>query len=96
MPSQLLFMNVPYNCSERELKNWIEAHSVETESVRIIRDLVAGVSPSFAYADLKDHTCIPQAVALLDGKKMGTHTITVKPAPVKPAIGGAAHAARAG
>ena len=78
MPSQLLFTNVPYNCSDRELKEWIESRGIETKSIRIIRDLVAGVSPAFAYAELKEDDRHVQAVSLLDGKKMRSQTISVK------------------
>ncbi len=86
MPSQLFFVNIPYNCSDRELKEWIESRGIETESIRIIRDLVAGVSPAFAYADLKDHTRLDEAMSVLNGKKMRNQTITVKQALARPAI----------
>jgi RNA recognition motif-containing protein len=79
MPSQLFFTNIPYNCSDREFKKWIESRGVEVESIRIIRDLVAGVSPAFAYADVKDDTRIEEAVSVLNGKKIRNHVVTVKP-----------------
>jgi len=80
MASQLFFTNLPYNCSDRELKEWIESRGIETRSIRIIHDLVAGVSPAFAYADLKDHTQLLEAASLLDGKKMRNQTVSVKQA----------------
>ena len=86
MPSQLFFVNIPYNCSDRELREWIESRGIETESVRIIRDLVAGVSPAFAYADLKDHTRLDEAMSVLNGKKMRNQTIMVKQSPARRAI----------
>ena len=73
-------MNLPHNCSDRELKDWMESRGIETTSIRIIRDLVAGVSPAFAYADLKDEGRLLEAVSVLDGKKMRNQTITVKQA----------------
>ena len=80
MRSQLLFMNLPHDCSDRELKDWIESRGIETTSIRIIRDLVAGVSPAFAYAGLKDEARLLEAVSVLDGKKMRNQTISVKQA----------------
>ncbi len=77
MPPQLFFVNVPYNCSDREFREWIESRGVETESIRIIRDLVAGVSPAFAYAALKDASRLNEAVTVLNGKKMRNQTIGV-------------------
>ena len=86
MPSLLFFVNIPYNCSDRELREWIESRGIETESIRIIRDLVAGVSPSFAYADLKDHTRLEEAVSILNGKRMRNQAIMVKQAPARPSM----------
>jgi RNA recognition motif-containing protein len=80
MASQLFFTNIPYNCSDRELKDWIESRGVEIRSIRIMRDLVAGVSPAFAYADLKDDARLQEAVSLLDGKKMRNQTVSVQQA----------------
>ena len=80
MASQLFFTIIPYNCSDRELKDWIESRGVEIRSIRIMRDLVAGVSPAFAYADLKDDARLQEAVSLLDGKKMRNQTVSVQQA----------------
>jgi len=80
MASQLFFTNIPYNCSDRELKDWIESRGVEIRSIRIMHDLVAGVSPAFAYADLKDDARLQEAVSLLDGKKMRNQTVSVQQA----------------
>ena len=52
--SKLFFVNIPYNCSDRELQEWVESRGIETRSIRIVRDLVAGVSPAFGYVELKD------------------------------------------
>ena len=85
MSSELFFANIPYNCSDREFKDWIESRGIETRSIRIIRDLVAGVSPAFGYAVLKDHTLVAEAASILNGKKMRNQIVTVKPATARPA-----------
>ena len=87
MPSQLLFANIPYNCSDRELKEWIELRGIPTKSIRIIRDLVAGVSPAFAYADLKDRSRLDEAVSLLNGQKLRNQAIQVKQTSIRRALG---------
>src|SRR5215469_13287915 len=79
--SKLFFINIPYNCSDRELQEWVESRGIATRSIRIVRDLVAGVSPAFGYVELKDDTQIKEAVTTLNGKKMRTQTIVVKEAP---------------
>src|SRR5262249_12261796 len=78
---KLFFINIPYNCSDRELQEWVESRGIQTRSIRIVRDLVAGVSPAFGYVELKDDTQMKEAISVLNGKKMRTHTIMVKEAP---------------
>jgi RNA recognition motif-containing protein len=78
--SKLFFVNIPYNCSDRELQEWVESRGIETRSIRIVRDLVAGVSPAFGYVELKDETRIQEAINILNGKRMRNQTILVKEA----------------
>ena len=78
---KLFFINIPYNCSDRELQEWVESRGIRTRSIRIVRDLVAGVSPAFGYVELKDDTQVKEAITILNGKKMRTQTIVVKEAP---------------
>ena len=79
MASQLFFVNIPHNCSDRELKLWIESRGIETSSIRIVRDLEDGVAPAFAYADLKDYAQLAEAANILNGKRLRNQIITVKP-----------------
>jgi RNA recognition motif-containing protein len=81
MSFHLLLTNVPYNCSEVELYEWIESRGIKTQSIRLVRDLVAGVSPAFGYVELKDESAVSEAVSTLDGKKMRNQTILVKQVP---------------
>jgi RNA recognition motif-containing protein len=77
---KLFFVNVPYNCTERELQEWVESRGFQARSVRLVRDLVSGVSPAFGYVELKDDTRLSEAVGCLNGKKMRNQTILVKEA----------------
>ena len=86
MCPQLFFTNVPYNCSDRELKEWIEARGVDAVAIRIIRDLVSGASPAFAYASLKDERQIDSAVSILNGTRMRNQIITVSQVPSRDAV----------
>jgi RNA recognition motif-containing protein len=78
--SKLFFVNIPYNCSDRELQEWVESRGIQTRSIRIVRDLVAGVSPAFGYVELQDEARLQEAVTILNGKKMRNQTIHVKEA----------------
>src|SRR5579862_3048456 len=81
--SKLFFVNIPYNCSYRELQEWVESRGIETRSIRIVRDLVAGVSPAFGYVELKDDSRIQEAISILNGKRMRNQAILVKEAQVQ-------------
>ena len=78
--STLFMMNVPYNCTESELKDWVEAAGIPVNSVRLIRDLVAGVSPAFAYVDISDKAKIIEAVEKLNGHVIGNRVLIVSQA----------------
>ena len=80
--SKLFFVNIPYNCSDHELQEWVESRGIKTRSIRIVRDLVAGVSPAFGYVELEDDSQIREAIATLNGKRMRNQTILVKEAQV--------------
>jgi RNA recognition motif-containing protein len=81
LPAFSLFLtNLPYNCSERELQEWVESREIATRSIHIVRDLVAGVSPAFGYVELNDDNAIKEAVVTLNGKKMRNQIILVKEA----------------
>jgi hypothetical protein len=80
MPSSLYLVNLPHNCTDNELKDWVESHGFQVASVRIIRDVIAGVSPAFAYAWLHDNSQVEEASAVLGGKKLRTWRIMVSAA----------------
>jgi len=81
--SKLFLVNIPYNCSDRELQEWVESRGIKTRSIRIVRDLVAGVSPAFGYVELHDVSQIQDAITVLNGKRMRNQTILVKEAQVQ-------------
>jgi RNA recognition motif-containing protein len=78
--STLFMMNVPYNCTESDLKDWIETSGIPVKSVRMIRDLVAGVSPAFAYVDISEPGRIAEAVEKLNGHIIGNRVVIVSQA----------------
>jgi len=80
MPSALYLVNLPHNCTDTEVKQWVESSGYKTRAIRIIRDAVAGVSPAFAYAHLEDDSQIEEACYALTGKKMRTSQVLVSPA----------------
>ena len=79
MPT-LFMVNVPHNCSDSELVNWVSSSGIGVKSVRMIRDTVAGVSPSFAYVDIIETVGIVDAVNKLNGQLIRDRVILVSEA----------------
>jgi len=78
--STLFLLNVPHNCNESELTEWVESWGIGVKKVRVIRDLVALVSPSFAYVDIEEKILVADAVRRLDGQTIRERKITVREA----------------
>ena len=78
--STLFMVNVPHNCSDVELTDWVESTGIAVKKVRMIRDLVAGVSPSFAYVEIEEKIPVSDAVQKLNGQHIRERTILVSEA----------------
>jgi RNA recognition motif-containing protein len=76
----LFLSNVPHNCSDEELVVWVESSGVAVKKVRVIRDLVAGVSPSFAYVDIGEKVPVADAIQKLNGHNIRERVIKVSEA----------------
>jgi hypothetical protein len=74
----ILLTNIPHDCNEYQLQNWIEARGVRILGLRLIADLVSGTSTSFARAQLSNHDDAHRAVHVLDGQRLNTRVIRVK------------------
>jgi len=76
----LFMVNVPHNCSDNELTNWVQSSGIEVKKVRLIKDLVAVVSPSFAYVEISEKVPVADAVRKLNGHNIRERVIMVSEA----------------
>ena len=76
----LFLVNIPHNCSDTELTEWVQCSGIAVKKVRLIRDLVAGVSPSFAYVEIEEKVPVSDAVRKLNGQHIRERTIVVSEA----------------
>ena len=76
----LFLVNVPCNCSDAELIEWVESSGIAVKNIRVVRDLVAGVSPSFAYVDISEQIPIADAVQKLNGHCIRERVVKVSEA----------------
>jgi hypothetical protein len=78
--------NVPYNCTDSELNEWVESQGFRVKGVRVIRDLVAGVSPGFAYVDLIEGMDVQDAADKLNGQTLRKCVVMVSEAKRRRAV----------
>jgi hypothetical protein len=90
MPTFLL-ANLPHDCSEREVQQWVEARGFTVDNLRIVRDLVAGVSPAFAYVALNDDSEQASAQTHLDVKNFRSRSVIVRKVTSGPTLFPAQH-----
>jgi RNA recognition motif-containing protein len=83
---KLLFANLPHDCSEREVEHWVESFGFKIGDLRIVRDLVAGVSPAFAYVSFSNERDLAFAQTALDGKMLRTRRLVVRKVNSGPAL----------
>jgi RNA recognition motif-containing protein len=76
MPTTLLLSNVPFDCSDDLLRQWIENQGFPVLNVTLIRDIVSGTSPSFAYIQFSDAD-IDEVEQTLHGQTLKNRTIRV-------------------
>jgi len=76
--TRLFLTNIPCDCEDSELKSWIEAQGFNVDSIRVVRDMTAGVSPSFGYVALCAANGAGEAVQVLDGQTLKGRTLQVR------------------
>ena len=74
----LFLTNIPCDCQDGELRRWIEAQGFNVDSVRVVRDQVAGVSPSFGYVKLRGPIYETDPIKALDGKDLKGRKLQVR------------------
>jgi hypothetical protein len=76
--SNLLLINLPYNASDREIREWIESRGIGTKSLLVVRNLVTGVSAASGHVELTGNIELQEAISILDGKRMRNQTVLAK------------------
>jgi starch phosphorylase len=76
--SRLFLSNIPCDCQEVELRQWVESHGFTVASIRVIQDSVSGVSPAFGYISLRENHKDIDAVQILNGQSLRGRILQVK------------------
>jgi glycogen phosphorylase len=70
--------NIPCDCQEVELRQWVESHGFKVESIRVIQDSVTGASPAFGYIAIREGRLKTDAVQTLNGQKLRGRVLQVQ------------------
>lgn len=76
--TRLFLTNIPYDCHEMDLQSWLESRGFDVDSIRLVRDLVAGVSPSFGYVEVRGRATAVDAIKTLDGQPLNGRKVHVR------------------
>jgi RNA recognition motif-containing protein len=77
---KLFLGNIPHATSDGELQQWVESQGFQVDSVQIIRDRSTGQSRGFGFVMLQEGIKAADAIATLNGKRMGSRVLTVNEA----------------
>ena len=77
--AEIFLTNLPHDCSDRELRDWVESRGIQVRSTRIILDLETGVAPAFGYVEIHNAELVKMGAASLNGRKLRTNTVMAKP-----------------
>ena len=77
---KLFVGNIPHASSDTELQQWVEAQGFPVESAQIIRDRYTGESRGFGFVVLHEQLKMKDAIAALNGQRMGGRVLTVNEA----------------
>jgi cold-inducible RNA-binding protein len=90
MPGKLFVGNLSFNVVEADLDQLCASHSIQTASVKIMRDMELGRSRGFAFIELAPEADMDAAIQALNGKELNGRALTVNEArpPKKREFGG--------
>jgi RNA recognition motif-containing protein len=90
MPAKLFVGNLSFNVVEADLDQLCTSQTVQTASVKIMRDMETGRSRGFAFIELAPEADMEAAIKALNGKELNGRALTVNEArpPKKREFGG--------
>lgn len=93
MGSRLFVGNLPYSCTEEDLREVFHARWAVTH-VRVVTDRETGRSKGFGFIELEADDAAREAIEAFDGRELFGRRISVREAHGRPGGGGAKRARR--
>lgn len=90
MTAKLFVGNLPYSCTDDDLRNLFESCGAEPVDVRVIMDRATGLSRGFGFVEMATYDEAVQVRTALSGASLGDRNLVVDLAkPSRPGAKGA-------
>ena len=77
MTAKLFVGNLPYSCSDDDLRSIFEAAGTEPVDVRVIMDRSTGLSKGFGFVEMPDFDAAMYARGALTGAVLGDRNLVI-------------------
>ena len=87
MTAKLFIGNLPYSCTEDDLRALFERAPAEPVSVRVIMDRATGLSRGYGFVEMTTYEDAQRARTALAGSSIGSRNVVIdlaKPSGAKP------------
>jgi RNA recognition motif-containing protein len=74
---RLFVGNLSHTSSEMEVQHWVEGKGFSVATTLLIRDRSTGQSRGFGFVELEEESKINEAIAALNGQRLGGRVLTV-------------------
>ncbi len=74
--AEIFLTNLPHDCSDHELREWVESRGIEVKSTRIILDLETGVAPAFGYVEIENADFVKAGAASSERTKIAIEHVS--------------------
>jgi len=77
MSARLYVGNLPYSCSDDDVRELFESVGIEPTSVRVIMDRGTGLSKGFGFVELESHELAVRSRNELSGASIGDRNLVI-------------------
>jgi len=77
MSSKLFIGNLPYSCTEDDLRNLFESCGADPVDVRVIMDRATGLSRGFGFVEMATHEDAVEIRGALSGASLGDRNLVI-------------------
>ena len=82
----LFITNLPQDCSDTELQQWLETRGLQAEWLKVVHDWIQDSQSAFAYVIIEETPKVQQQMRLIDGDTLNGRIISVRKTPFQACV----------